>query len=788
MGLLHLRSPWRLFQVGFVFLATFLLGGCSKSGGESGSSTTAAIDATRMEAADQVIEQAIARKGIPGGVLLVERGGQTVYLKAYGNRSVQPAVAPMTVDTIFDMASLSKPLGCATSIMILAERGKLKLSDPVAKYIPAFAANGKEKITIEDLLLHRGHLIPDNDIEDYKDGPAVAWEKIFALKPTKLPLRHFAYSDMGYIVLGKLVEMVDGRRLDVFAREEIFGPLKMEHTAYNPPAEWKALCAPTEQREGRWMVGEVHDPRSYALGGVAGHAGVFSTAADLRRFCRMILNGGELDGRRILKRETVAEMTKVRCLPDGSGCRSFGFDVRTAYSSARGERFESLTTFGHTGFTGTMFWIDPKNDCFVIFLTNRVHPDGKGEIVQLRKRVVSAVGEALLGPMPVVTARRQASGPPEDVLCGIDVLKAEKFKSLENQRIALVTNHTGRDREGNRTVDLLSGAKNLKVVKLFSPEHGLYGLVDEKVADTTDPKTGLSVFSLYGATQRPSAEMLEGVDTIVYDIQDVGARFYTYLSTMGLCMEEAAKHKIRVVVLDRPNPITGLMVDGPIADQSSLGFVAYAQIPLLSGMTVGEMARYFNEECGIHCELTVVELRNWKRAMWWDETGLTWVNPSPNMRNPTQALLYTAVGTLEAANISVGRGTDQPFEVFGAPWIDGRKLAIALNGAELAGLRFVPIEFTPTSSKFAGQVCKGVYIIVTDRTIVEPAKASVIIAWHLRNLFGEAFEVAKISRLLANAQTLKAIQEVDDPREIPGMWKAGLQEFKRAREKYLIYK
>ncbi len=767
-------------RTGVAYLISILVFGCAVSAADS--------VAPSMEATDRIIEQGISRGNIPGAVLLIERGGKTVYLKAYGNRSMQPSVAPMTTDTIFDLASLSKCVGCAPSIMILAERGKLKLSDPVAKYIPAFAANGKERITIEDLLLHRGHLIPDNDIEDFKDGPAAAWEKIFALKPTVLPLHHFTYSDMGYIVLGKLVEVVDGRRLDQFAREEIFGPLKMEHTAYNPPGEWKPLCAPTEQREGRWMVGEVHDPRSYALGGVAGHAGVFSTAADLQRYCRMILNEGELGGRRILKRETVEEMTKVRCLPDGSGCRSYGFDVQTAYSSARGERFDPMSTFGHTGFTGTMFWMDPKNDCFIVFLTNRVHPDGKGEIVQLRKRVSTAAAEALLGPLPALTARRQPVGRSEDVLCGIDVLKAEKFKSLENQRIALVTNHTGRDREGNRTVDLLTGAKNLKVVKLFSPEHGLYGLVDEKVADTTDPKTGLPVFSLYGPTQRPSAAMLEGVDTIVYDIQDVGARFYTYLSTMGLCMEEAAKHKIRVVVLDRPNPVTGLMVDGPIADKQSLGFVAYAQTPLLSGMTVGETAKYFNEECGINCELRVVELRNWKRAMWWDETGLSWVNPSPNMRNPTQALLYTAIGTLEGANISVGRGTDQPFEVFGAPWIDGRKLANALNGAQLPGLRFVPIEFTPTSSKFSGKVCKGVYITVTDRTIVEPAKASVIIAWHLRNLFGDAFEIQKISRLLGNARTLKAISEVDDPREIPAMWKEGLEEFKRVRGKYLIYK
>lgn len=773
--------------VALVLLGTLLLAGCAKPGGDSSSSTIKPVDAARVSGVDRVIEEAISRKGIPGGVLLVERGGQMVYLKSYGNRAVQPAVAPMTVETVFDLASLSKSVGCATSIMILAERGKVRLSDPVAHYIPAFAANGKEKFTVEDLLLHRGHLIPDNDIDDYKDGPAVAWEKIFALKPTKLPLRHFTYSDVSYIVLGKLVEVVDGRSLDQFAREEIFKPLGMNHTTYNPPADWKALCAPTEQREGRWMVGEVHDPRAYALGGVAGHAGVFSTAGDLQRFCRMILNGGELEGKRILKRETVAEMTKVRCLPDGSGCRTYGFDVRTGYSSARGERFESMTTFGHTGFTGTMFWMDPKNDCFIVFLTNRVHPDGKGEIVALRKRVSTLVGEALLGPKPAAIARRQPAGPPEDVSCGIDVLKADKFRLLENQRIALVTNHTGRDREGNRTVDLLTAAKNLKVVKLFSPEHGLYGLLDEKVGDTTDPKTGLPVFSLYGATQRPSAQMLEGVDTIVFDMQDVGARFYTYLSTMGLCMEEAAKHKIRVVVLDRPNPITGLMVDGPIADKASLGFTAYGPIPLLSGMTVGETARLFNEEFGIHCELTVVELRNWKRAMWWDETGLTWVNPSPNMRNPTQALLYTAVGTLEASNLSVGRGTDQPFEVLGAPWIDGRKLAAALNGSEMPGLRFVPIEFTPTSSKFANQLCKGVYITVTDRTIVEPAKASVIIAWNLRNLFGDAFEIAKVGRLMGNAQTLKAIEEAGDPREISSLWEGPLEEFRKTRQKYLIY-
>ena len=750
-------------------------------------SAAAPLDSAKIALAEQEIHAAIARGEIPGAVLLIGSGKADLHFKAYGNRATKPEVVPMTTDTIFDAASLSKPVGCATSVMLLIERGKLKLDDPVSKYLPSFAQNGKEHITVAQLLLHRGGLIPDNSINDYKDGPAKSIERIHALSPQKTPGTAFMYTDVGYIVLGELVKAVDGRSLDEFARQEIFEPLSMKETFYKVPDSLRARAAPTEQREGRWMQGEVHDPRAYALGGVAGHAGLFTTAADLARYCRMVLQLGQLDGKRILSDATVRAMTISRALPDGTGARSYAYDVDTSYSSARGDRFHAGSTFGHTGFTGTMFWIDPLNDCFVILLTNRVHPDGKGQIVPLRRKVVTYAAEAVLGPAPA-DGRRNVTGAPANVLAGIDVLKRENFKALDGRKVALITNHTGRDRDGNRLVDVLHGAKNLTLVRLFSPEHGLYGVLDEKVGHGVDEKTGLKVFSLYGETRRPSKEMLEGIDTLVFDIQDVGARFYTYVSTMGICMEEAAKNNIRMVVLDRPNPITGLIVDGNVAEKARLSFTSYAQLPLVHGMTVGELATMFNTESNIKCDLTVVKCENWRRAMWFDETGLTWINPSPNMRNATQALLYPAIGLIEFSNVSVGRGTDQPFETLGAPWIDGKKLAASLNAQNLPGLRFIPIEFTPKFSKHANQLCQGVYIVVTDRNAVQPGRTGTTIAWLLEHLFPDDYQQENVARLMHSDSAMKALREAEDPRIIPLSWREELEQFKKTREKHLLYR
>jgi uncharacterized protein YbbC (DUF1343 family) len=284
--------------------------------------------------------------------------------------------------------------------------------------------------------------------------------------------------------------------------------------------------------------------------------------------------------------------------------------------------------------------------------------------------------------------------------------------------------------------------------------------------------------------------MVKVDDTNVYDIQDVGARFYTYSATMGICMEEAAKNKLAMFVLDRPNPITGRNVDGPIADEDRLGFTAFRRIPVAHGMTFGELAQLFNKEFGgINCDLHVVQMENWQRDMWWDETGLTWVNPSPNMRNLTQATLYPGVCLVEATNLSVGRGTDQPFEVIGAPWVDGPKLSAAMNGSNLPGLRTYPIEFTPAKgSKLGTQKCGGIFFLVTDRDALEPVRSGLTLAHHLHKIHGEKFEVDKVVRLLQNKEVTEAMKQTGDPAKLPAMWKDDVERFKAMREKHLIYK
>ena len=358
------------------------------------------VDMDHLKQVDAIVAEAIEKKQIPGAVLLVGRGDDTIYRKAYGNRAIEPAVEPMTEDTIFDLASLSKPVGTATSIMILADRGKIDVTAPAAKYLPAFGTNGKEKVTVEQLLLHRAGLIADNPMSDYTDDPRESMGKILDLKLKYEPGTDYIYSDMNYAVLGEIVRAVSGKPLNEFAADEIFKPLGMKNTTYLPPASWRSRIAPTQKTKDCMLRGTVHDPRAQKLGGFAGHAGVFGTADDLARYCRMLLMGGELDGTRVMSAETVAEMTKPRCMPDGTNCRTYGFDVQTKLSSARGERFERGATFGHTGYTGTMLWVDPKNDCFVILLANRVHPQDKGTVTPLRRKVSTVVAEALLGKAP----------------------------------------------------------------------------------------------------------------------------------------------------------------------------------------------------------------------------------------------------------------------------------------------------------------------------------------------------------------------------------------------------
>lgn len=737
--------------------------------------------ATPGEKIDQAVAEAIARNELPGAVVLVMRHDKVLHRKAYGQRSLEPKIEEMTPDTIFDLASLTKPVATATSIFILLEQGKLKLDDSVAKFWPEFAANGKETITIEMCLLHTTGLTADNALADYANGKVQALARIAALKPEAEPGTRFRYSDVGFIVLGHIVEKVGAMPLDQFADRHIFIPLKMHDTGFRRLADARPQpcdrCAPTTKVEDRWLRGAVHDPRAFRMGGVAGHAGLFSTVNDLSRYCRMILHGGELDGTRVLKPETVARFTEAVSIPHA--VRSRGWDVDSSFSANRGLLFPKGKSFGHTGFTGTSLWLDPGSKSFVVFLSNRVHPNEKGNVTKLRGIVATHAAE-------MIGIRREAA-PASPTMTGIDVLSAEKFAGLRGKRVGLVTNHTGRDRHGRATIDLLHQAEGVKLAALFSPEHGIRGIVDQKVADDRDEKTGLPIYSLYGKRLKPDAASLVGIDVLVYDIQDIGCRFYTYISTLGHVMEAAAENRMKLVVLDRPNPVGGTIVEGPVRDAERESFVAWHTLPVRHGMTVGELALLFKAERKIAVDLEIVKMTGWRREMLYDETGLHWVNPSPNMRTLTAALLYPGIGLLETTNVSVGRGTERPFEWIGAPWLDGQKLAAALRSRQLPGLRFVACSQTPASSIYANQLCGGVSIHVDDWSKLQSVRLGLAVALELRRLFPDQWQMERFDRLLVHRKTLDAVRDGKCLDEIEAGWQYDITKFLEQRRQYLLY-
>jgi uncharacterized protein YbbC (DUF1343 family)/CubicO group peptidase (beta-lactamase class C family) len=752
------------------------------------------FDAGRLSRIDATVESAIARKQFPGAVVLVGRHGKIAYVKAYGNRAIVPNVEPMTRDTIFDMASLTKPMATATSMMILLESGKYKLDDSIIKHMPEFDSNGKRAITIDHLLRHRAGLIPDNALKDYLDGPTKAWERLAGIDLQSAPGEKFAYSDVGFLILGKLVERLSKQPLDQFALKNIFEPLGMTDTSYLPPAQKKSRIAPTEPYKSVMMRGNVHDPRANELGGVAGHAGLFSTVDDVAIYAQTLLNGGVgPNGQRILAPLTVRKMIDAADTPPGQR-RGLGWDVDTPYSSLRGAFFNE-PSFGHTGFTGTSLWIDPETKSFVIMLTSRLHPDGKGNPLPTRAELATIVASSIVDTPIVTTLKFQKpltaltpAGSIRPVSCGIDVLAATGFKAIQGKRVGLVTNHTGRTKSGETTIDVLHKAPGVKLVRLFSPEHGIRGLVDAEVGDDVDAKTGLPIASLYGKTRKPSKKQLEGIDVIVYDIQDIGTRFYTYISTLGLVLESAKENGLSVIVLDRPNPIGGVIVSGPVRDVDYGSFIAFHELPVRHGMTVGEMARLFNTERFIGANLTVIPCEGWQRVDTYDRTGLTWVNPSPNMRSLTEALLYPGIGLLEASNFATGRGTDTPFERVGAPYIDPQAFSKALNQAALKGVRFVPIRFTPKERQFVGKECGGVQILVTDWSTFDPIDTGVGIAVVLRKLYPKDWQPAGFLRMLADRDAYEALIRGKSLSQIQATWQSQLAEFKTIRAKYLLYR
>ena len=767
---------------------------------------------------ESILNSAVQDHLIPGAVLIVGHHGKVVYRRCYGSRSLEPVQERMTLDTVFDMASLTKPLMTATAVMQLYEQGKLSPNDPVSKYVPDFAANGKQDITIRQLLTHYSGLPPDISLADPWEGKQEAYTRAFAVKPIHPPGVQFVYSDVNFIVLGALVEKISGLTLDEYAQRFIIKPLGLTHTRYLPPVSWKPSIAPTQYDQGGMLRGVVHDPTSRRMGGVAGHAGIFSTGDDMAVYAQNLLD--RLAGRPShfpLSRIVLQKMVAPEQPATGTALRGFGWDIDSPYSGNRGTLFP-VGSFGHTGFTGTSLWIDPVSDSYVVLLTNSVHPNGPKSITELRGKVADvaavalgihadggALAASLTGYNEALAGMRRSPARNDDVKTGIDVLEVNHFNELAELagahggklRLGLLTNQTGVDAQGRRTIDVLAhdaaeAVPGLALTTLFSPEHGIAGSFDQPgVPSGIDAATNLPVISLYGATdaqRRPSLDSLHALDAVVIDLQDVGVRFYTYETIVGYFLEAAAQTGTQIVVLDRPDPIAGSFVQGPLSDPGKESYIDYMPIPVRHGMTIGELARFFNQQRHLNAPLTVVALQGWQRGDWFDSTGLTWINPSPNLRDLEEATLYPALGLVESTNISVGRGTDTPFEVFGAPWIEARALAQFLNHRFLPGLRFFPVDFTPQKPyPYAGELCHGVRVLLTDRNVLDAPELGLEIASALHRLYPEKFQLEKMKTNLANQSILDDLAAGHDPQRIAESWLPALDAFEQERQKVLLY-
>jgi uncharacterized protein YbbC (DUF1343 family)/CubicO group peptidase (beta-lactamase class C family) len=742
----------------------------------------------------------IAAGRIPGAVVIVGHDGKIVYRRAFGYRSLEPVKSPMTPAAIFDLASVTKVVATATAVMQLVESGKLALDAPIARYWPQFAAHGKQDITVRDALTHNSGLPPDLDTDARWRGYRAAMRRIVALAPVCPRDTRYIYSDVNFEVLGELVRRVAGVALDAYCRRHIFTPLRMSDTRFREPRGKRNRIAPTERIDDARLVGEPQDPTARRMGGVAGHAGLFSTGGDLATFAQMMLDGGRLGDARILKSSSVREMTAPQSPPAEARLRGLGWDLGPPLAANR-YQLPPAGSYGHVGYTGTLLWIDPVTRSYVIILTNRVYLDRNGDAEPLRTRTLALVCEAfgtvseaeLFARRPSIAAWCDgrhpcaAPAPGEPVATGANVLESRRFVALAGLRVGLITNRSGTDAAGKALLDLMRTAPGVRLGAIFTPEHGLLGQAEGDVPSRSDIATGLPIFSLYGDTMRPSDTMLAGIDALVFEVQDAGTRFYTYATTMAYAMEAAARHGIDFYVLDRPNPISAAVVQGPVMDSDLKSFTGYFPMPTRYGMTMGELAEMFNRENRIGARLHVIRMRGYRRADWYDQTGLAWVAPSPNLRTLTGVTLYPGVGMVEGANVSVGRGTDTPFEVVGAPWIDANRLAGWLNARGIAGVRFEPASFTPAADRYRDQLCHGVRIVLDDRNALDSPALGVELIAALDRLYPQDFEIDATLALVGSRRVLEQIKSGEDPKAIERQWQASLEHFRLLRAKYLLY-
>jgi len=743
--------------------------GCKTRPLPGGSGAELGIDPSLAGDLDALLRSAVATGQTEAAAALVARRGRVFYRGAAGGA---------TTGTIWDLASVTKVVATTTSIMQLLEQRKkgLTLETRASRHLPWTDTPDKREITVGQLLLHTSGLHSVVQRGALTDGRDVILSRIKRSRLRAEPGVRFRYSDIGYILLGELVAALSGESLDRHTRRNVFEPLGMCDTGYDPTLLRDPRLVSHWPEGGK--QGQVYDPLAARMGAVAGHAGLYSTVDDLARFGQMALGGGRLQGRRVLKPATVRQMLASHLLPGGKHRRALGWllNLRPAGST----RKLSRRAFGHGGYTGSSLWIDPEHDLVLVLLTNRTRITPLPSPVPLRARFHDLVLSALLRP------------PRRPVRAGLDRLVQLRFVPLAGRNVGLITNRTAVDQRGRWIVDLMADApreSKVKLMALFVPEHGLAGKVDRHVRDSALRRAGrrIPVYSLFGSRRRPDDATLKGIDTLVFDMAAVGVRYYTYLSTMAWAMEEAARRKLDFIVLDRPNPLGGAAVQGPLAIDRTPSSTNYHPLPVRYGMTLGELARMFNSERRIGARLTVLQLQGWRRRQRFDGQGVPWVNPSPNIRSWRQALLYAGVGLLEGTNVAVGRGTASPFMILGAPWIDGPALARAVNAAKLAGVHAVSLQFKPGAAPYRGRLCHGVRLLLTDPDALDAPSLGIALAVALRRLHPDRWQTRHLHRLVRHPPTVKAILGGHGLDQIQPLWRTGLGRFARARRRYLLY-
>lgn len=721
---------------------------------------------------ENALHRALEETGAPGAVLYIGSSDRTLLHVAQGLRQRVPVRKPARRDTLYDLASVTKVIATTTAIMKLRDAGDLQLDRSVADFVPIEAFRS---MTLRHLLTHTAGLVP---VERYYETMRSLEEMLqrYAIEGIKRPPGEMHdYSDVGFMLLGKVVEVVSGQSLDRFCAQEIFEPLGMQRTAFRPPESWKDNCAATEDDpwRGRLLVGEVHDENASAVGGVSGQAGLFSTADDLAIYCRAFMNGT------VLPESTVNEMTHFGQLPLYPW-QGLGWTLDPWSSKAAGF-LPSRTAAGHVGWTGTSVWIDRAKDLFVILLSNTCHPNRlRRDNVALRRIVHLAVAEEYYDTTNTHT--------------GLDRLVRENFRAIERRRIALLTNHAAIDCLDRHVLDLLPMYKDYRLVRIYSPEHGLRGRAEagESVPSEDGP---VPMTSLYGDQKEPTPEELNNVDLLVVDLQDVGARYYTYMATMKRCIEACAQVEVPVLILDRPNPLGGDVIEGPIATRTD-SLVSCSAIPARHGMTMGELGTWFaeNDLAELRPDLDVLYLDSWQPRRPFGECSLSWIPPSPNIPDPETALLYAGMCLFEGVNVNEGRGTETPFRVVGAPWIDPDSVLRNIPSRTKDGLRLAAIEYTPRSipgkaanPKHQDEVCRGIRITVEDFASVRSFTTAVAIIIAIREAHPDQFawDSAEWFDLLAGGPALRLdIEEGRDVRTLERKWNGALEDFDAKRPRF----